>query len=86
MLIFAHVVISLFSFGLASSMLFRPSSVKLGFSYFMICLAILSGAFLAVGQDLNIVQICSVGIAYTVIVTYLTVLGGRKLAALELED
>lgn len=86
MLIFAHIVISLLSLGVATATLLRPSAIKVGFSYFLIVLSIVSGSFLATGQDINIVHICSVGVAYTVIVTYMTVMGGRKLASLELDD
>jgi hypothetical protein len=86
MLIVTHIVVSLLSFGLATSTLVRPNAIKLGMSYTFIILSILSGAALAFGQEINIVHICSVGIAYTVIVTYMTVMGGRKLASLEIED
>ena len=86
MLIVTHILVSLFSFGLATSTLVRPNAIKLGMSYTLIILSIISGAALAIGQDINIIHICSVGIAYTVVVTYMTVMGGRKLASLEIED
>jgi hypothetical protein len=86
MLILAHIIISVLSLAVATSTLLRPSALKMGTSYSLIVLSIVSGSLLATGQDINIVHVCSVGIAYTVIVTYMTVMGGRKLASLELDD
>ena len=86
MLLLTHVIISVSSLAFATSALLRPSSIKVGFSYFLIISSIISGAFLAAGHEINIVHICSVGVAYTIIVTYMTVMSGRKLASLELDD
>ena len=86
MLILIHVSISVLSLCLAAKNLLRPNKLTLALSYSLIALTILSGALIAVGQNIHLVQICSVSIAYTVIVSYLTVTGSKKLASLELED
>lgn len=81
MIVLLHVVIAMLSIGMSSYAYVRPRVRTLRASYAFIGLTFLSGFYLIWTTPVSILRTCLSGIAYLTVVTTVTVLARRKLAA-----
>ncbi|MCA9350557.1 hypothetical protein KC874_02600 [Candidatus Saccharibacteria bacterium] len=85
MLIF-HIIVSTLSLLVASLLLVKPAYLKLYASYSLILATISSGTYLVATGSVNILHLCLVGLVYTAVVSYFTVVAQQKLVAQEIDD
>lgn len=79
MLLLVHILIALFSLGLATYVYFRPAKSMLNVSYISVALTLISGIALVVLNSLSLAHACGAGIVYTSFTFYLISIGKRRL-------
>lgn len=79
MVVLIHVIIALASITLASYLFFKPSARLMKYSYGLIAGTVASGSYLIVMSPSHIIEVCTVGLVYTAIVTAATLATRVKL-------
>ncbi len=69
MLVLVHVIIALSSVVYTSYLFFRPSTAKFRVSYGLIASTLASGTYLVIRTHSPLLQACTTGLAYIVIVS-----------------
>lgn len=85
MIITLHILIALASITLTTAALIRPSRQLLRVNYSFIGLTVASGTYLTIIAPAHMVETCTVGLGYLVVVTLGTVLARVKLGKLVAE-
>jgi hypothetical protein len=79
-ILITHVVVALSSVAYATYAFFNPTHDRLRFSYLLVASTIFSGTYLAIGAPEHLLRTCLTGLAYTSVVTVITVAAHRRLA------
>lgn len=79
MLILIHVITALVSMGVSTLAAVRPSAKRVVASYGLIGATVGSGTILIVMNSADVLKSCLVGLAYLVVVTFLSVVAHRRL-------
>jgi hypothetical protein len=82
MIILLHIVIALASIVLATYALFRPSRRVIQTSYVLIGLTLTSGLYLVISAPAHIIEVCTVGVAYLIVASFVTIAARIKLTRL----
>ncbi|MEO5950045.1 MAG: hypothetical protein ABIQ04_01210 [Candidatus Saccharimonadales bacterium] len=83
MIVFLHVLIALSSIILTTYAFFRPSRKLLNASYAFIGLTLASGIYMVVQSPSHMLEACSIGVFYLVVVASGTVAVRAKLSKLD---
>lgn len=79
MIVLIHVIIALASIGYTTYLFFSPSKSKLKLSYVLVALTLVSGTYLVMSTQTNMVHACVTGLIYFAAVSFAIVLARNKL-------
>jgi hypothetical protein len=80
MILLTHILIAISSIIYTSLLLIQPSQTKLRTSYILIAATLGSGTYLTILNPAHMVQTCTTGLAYVVIVSAGVFIARRQLA------
>jgi hypothetical protein len=83
MLVVIHIILALSGLVVSSINFLKPSSSKLKASYILTALVIISGAWLVVSTQSNLLSACTTGLIYVGVTTTLSIAAHKKLLAQE---
>ena len=83
MILLAHITIALFSLAYTSYLFFKPTRLRLKISYGLVALTIASGTYLIVSTKAHMIEACTMGLLYLVVVLAGILASQKKLAKQE---
>ncbi|HSA84030.1 MAG TPA: hypothetical protein VLF20_04045 [Patescibacteria group bacterium] len=81
MIILLHIIIAFSSIIYSGYVMLSPSKKKINISFALIAATFITGTYLIVTMPAHLIQACIEGLAYLGVVTILTVVAHKKLAA-----
>lgn len=69
-MLLTHILVALISLGFTTFVYFKPSQVRLNYSYILFALTLLTGIALVVLEPLVLTQACTSGLVYSAIIIF----------------